>query len=587
MVDDVYFEEELRYLREESERFARMYPQRAQYLSLDSAKGGNPRFERLFEAFAFLSAGIRRRLDDEFPELTEGLTDTLWPQLLEPVPGTCIVEFASRTKTLQTCHTVGKGTNIFTAPNSDSDIGCRLLTTRDVIVNPFTLDKVECATSASGKDMLTLAFKMNQGTSLESLRVAPLRLYIHADLPLALRIRKLLLHDVYGITLRDDLGKTVQLYPSETFVEGGFGEDDNLFPEHRNVYRPLSLIKDYFTFPERFLFVDIFGLDSLPLGGESPSTLFLDVRFDKKIPGGTVLTKSNFRLYCVPAVNVFRRNAEPLYVDGERNEYEIIPDAAWPKCYTIHSVESVTGIDSATGERRIYGKFCKPGAPRAYSLRRERQPNGDSRVKLSMKGKQTEKGQVIKETLHIETWQTNGTLARKAVIGGKLCSSASSFPEFLTFENITNPNNPIHPPNSNEYLWKFISHLASMYSDFDDAEKLKDFLYAYDWAGMSQQSGMRGGADAKGKRPEIEAIMSVKFRAVDLAIGRSVVRGVEMNVAMNENIVTEEALFLLGTVLARALSGMASINTLLRLLFTMPVSGKTFEWCCQAGEKRE
>jgi type VI secretion system protein ImpG len=587
MVNDVYFEEELRYLREEGERFARMYPQRAQYLSLDSAKGGNPRFERLFEGFAFLSAGIRRRLDDEFPELTEGLTDMLWPQLLEPVPGTCIVEFTPRTEMLQKCHTVDRGAEIFTALNSDSDVNCRFLTTRDVIINPFTLDKVECATGTSGKDTLTLAFKMNFGANLESLRVAPLRLYIHADLPSALRIRKLLLHDVDGITLRDDLGRTVQLFPSETFVEGGFDEDDNLFPEHQNAYRPLSLIRDYFTFPERFLFVDIFGLDSLPRGGESPSTLFLDVRFDKKIPGGTVLTKSNLRPYCVPAVNVFRRDAEPLYVDGERNEYDIISDAAWPKSYTIHSVESVTGIDTATGERRVYGKFRKPGAPRAYSLRRERLPDGDSRVKLSMNGKQTEKGRVIKETLHIETWQTNGTLARKAAIGGKLCSSESDIPSFLTFENITNPNNPIHPPNSNEYLWIFISHLASMYSDFDDAGKLKNFLYAYDWAGMSQQSGIRGGVDVKGKRPEIEAITSIKFRAVDLAIGGSVVRGVEMNIAINENIATEESLFLLGTVLARALSGMASINTLLRLLFTMPVAGKTFEWCCQAGERRE
>ena len=586
MTNDVYFEEELRYLREEGERFARMYPQQARHLNLDSVKGGSSRIERLFEGFAFLSAGIKKRLDDGFPELTEGLVEMLWPRLLEPVPATCIVEFTPRPGVLQGSHTISKGTEMFTAPDSESAVSCRFLTTHDVIINPLTLDKAECTTGASGKDVLTLTFKIDPGIHPESLRLSPLRLYIRADLVSALRVRKSLLRDVEEAVVRDDLGRTVRLVPQDTFVEGGFAESDDLFPEHQNVNRPLSLIRDYFTFPERFLFVDIFGLDSLPCGDKPPSTLSLDVRFDRKIPGGAILTKSCLRLYCAPAVNVFRRDAEPLYIDGEKNEYDIISDAARPKCYAIRSVESVTGIDADTGERRVYSKFRKPGAPRSYSLRRERQPDGDQRIKLSMNGRQTENGRVIREMLHIESWQTNGTLARKVAINGGLCKPAPSFPNFITFENITSPNNPVCPPSSDEYLWIFMSHLSSMYSDFNDPEKLKSFLYAYDWIGMGQRGGTRSGADAWGKRPEVEAILSVTFKPVDLAVDRAVIRGTEMNVGIDENAATEESLFLLGTVLARALSCMASINTFLRLVFTMSISGRTFDWCCQAGERR-
>jgi len=585
MVNDVYFEEELRYLREEGERFARMYPQRARYLKLDSVKGGSSHIERLFEGFAFLSAGIKRRLDDGFPELTEGLVEMLWPRLLEPVPPTCIVEFTPRPGMLQGSYTISKGTEMFTPPDPDSAVSCQFSTTHDVVINPLALDKVECVTAASGKDSLTLAFKLDPGIRPESLRIAPLRLYIRAGLASALRIRKSLLCDVEEVVLRDDVGRTVRLVPKDTFVEGGFAESDDLFPEHQNVNRPLSLIRDYFTFPERFLFVDIFGLDSLPAGDRTPSALFLDVRFDRKIPSGASMTKSNLKLHCVPAVNVFRRDAEPLYIDGEKNEYGITSDAVRPKCYAIRSVESVTGIDAVTGERRVYNKFRKPGAPRSYSLRRERQPDGGQRIKLSMNGQQTEKGRLIKEMLHIEAWQTNGNLASKMAAGGGLRKPAPNFPNFITFENITTPDNPVHPPDSGEYLWIFTSHLASMYSDFNDAEKLKSLLYAYDWAGMEKRSGVRGKIDSWEKRPEVEAILSITFKPVDLAAGRAVIRGTEMNIVIDENAATEESLFLLGTVLARALSCMASINTFLRLVFTMPVSGKTFEWCCQAGER--
>jgi type VI secretion system protein ImpG len=585
MINDVYFEEELRYLREEGERFARMYPQRARYLNFGSAKGGNTRIGRLFEGFAFLSARIKRRLDDGFPELTESLVEMLWPRLLEPVPSACIVEFAPRPEALQGSYMINKGTEIFSAPDTSSVASCRFATTHDVSINPLTLQNAVYATGVSGKDTLTLAFKIDSCARPELLRLSPLRLYIRADFASALRIRKSLLRDVEEVTVRDDFGRTVSLIPKDTFVEGGFAETDDLFPEPQIVNRPLSLVRDYFTFPERFLFVDIFGLDSLPPGDNPRSILFLDVRFDRKIPGGAAMTKSSLRLYCAPAVNVFRRDAEPLYVDGERNEYDIIPDAVHPTCYAIRSVESVTGTDAVTGERRVYGRFRRPGAPRYYSLHRERLPDGDIRIKLSMNGRQTENGRIIKETLHIETWQSNGTLAGNPAVGGNLCYPAPDFPNFITFENITTPNNPIYPPDSDDYLWVFTSHLASTYSDFNDAEKLKCFLYAYDWIGMGQRNGIRGGADAWEKRPEVEAILSVSFKPVDLAVDRAVIRGTEMNVVVDETSATEESLFLLGTVLARALSCMASINTFLRVVFTLSVSGKTFEWCCQSGER--
>ena len=64
----------------------------------------------MFEGFAVLSANIKTQLNDGFPMLMEGLVGMLWLRLLEPVPGTRIVAFASRPGSLHGSQTTGKGT---------------------------------------------------------------------------------------------------------------------------------------------------------------------------------------------------------------------------------------------------------------------------------------------------------------------------------------------------------------------------------------------------------------------------------------------------------------------------------------------
>jgi len=582
---DVYYEEELRYLKEEGARFARKYPQRAGYLNLESAKDRDPKVEALFEGFAFLCAGIRERIDDALPSLAAGLTDLVWPQLLHPIPALCIAEFKPRPGTLQGAYTLPRGTPLFTDPDPATGVNCRFATTREVRVNPISIAGAETAASADGKDVLTINFKLDKGIRPEALHLSPVRIFINDELPAALHIRKMLLRHAEEVILSDDAGRSKTLPPRDVFAEGGFGEEDGLFPEPQRAGRALGLIRDYFAFPERFMFIDLYGLDALVRGGGSAaSALSLQIRFDRKFSAKAPLSRETFKLHCAPAVNVFRRDAEPIFVDGRRREYDLVSDAGRPECFAIHSVTSVAGIDSATGLRRNYERYRKTGGggQRFYSLRAEELSgdgllyNNDRRLKLSMNGRQTEGGRLIRETLRIETWQTNGALARKALTeGAALRKAAPDFPDYITFTNITKPNPPINPPGGDEYLWAFLSHLASAYTNFGDAESLKELLRAYDWGGRADL------------RPEIEAIRSVSVTPSDLSVDKAVIRGAEMNIVVDERAAPEDSLFLLGTVLARSLSCMASINTFLKLILTMPVSGKSYEWYCRSGERWE
>jgi type VI secretion system protein ImpG len=580
---DVYYEEELRYLKEEGARFARKYPQRAGYLNLESAKDRDPKVEALFEGFAFISAGIRERIDDALPELAAGITGLVWPQFLHPIPAICVAEFKPRAETLQGTCAIARGTPLFADPDPATGVSCRFATTRETRVSPISVREVYSAPSGDGKDALTITFKLDKGIRPETLDLSPVRLFINDDLPAALHIRKMLLRHAEEAVLSDDAGRSKTLPPQDLFAEGGFGEEDSLFPEPQRAGRALDLIRDYFAFPERFMFIDIYGLNALAEnGGSAASAMSLQIRFDRKFSAKVSLSRETFKLHCVPAVNLFRRDAEPILADGRRREYDLISDAGRPECFAIHCVASVVGIDSATGERREYGKYRKVGGgkQRFYSVRTEELSgdgllyNNNRRLKLSMNGRQTEGGRLIRETLHIETWQTNGALARKALTeGATLRKAAPDFPDYITFTNITKPSPPVNPPSGDKYLWTLISHLAGAYTNFGDAESLKELLRAYDWGG-------RGAL-----RPEIEAIRSVSIKPSDLSVDKAVIRGAEMNITVDEQAAPEESLFLLGTVLARSLSCMASINTFLKLILTMPVSGKSYEWYCRSGER--
>src|SRR5215470_3233388 len=82
-----YYNRELRYVRQLADAFARTHPKIAERLRLNpDGAADDPHVERLIEAFAYLTARIRFKLDDDFPEITESLLNVLYPALPGPHP---------------------------------------------------------------------------------------------------------------------------------------------------------------------------------------------------------------------------------------------------------------------------------------------------------------------------------------------------------------------------------------------------------------------------------------------------------------------------------------------------------------------
>src|SRR5918911_3855699 len=88
-----YYNRELSYVRRLATEFAEAHPKIAGRLRLGPDSSADPHVERLIEAFAYLTARIRFKLDDDFPEITEALLNVLYPHYLAPVPSMAIVQF--------------------------------------------------------------------------------------------------------------------------------------------------------------------------------------------------------------------------------------------------------------------------------------------------------------------------------------------------------------------------------------------------------------------------------------------------------------------------------------------------------------
>src|SRR5438034_6164958 len=88
-----YYERELLFIRQLAQEFAKQYPAAAGRLLLEPNRSADPHVERLIESFALLAGRIHHKLDDEFPELTEGLLGVLYPHYLAPVPSLGVVQF--------------------------------------------------------------------------------------------------------------------------------------------------------------------------------------------------------------------------------------------------------------------------------------------------------------------------------------------------------------------------------------------------------------------------------------------------------------------------------------------------------------
>ncbi|MGB7566299.1 MAG: type VI secretion system baseplate subunit TssF [Chitinivibrionales bacterium] len=574
-----YYEEELRYLYESGKEFAKAYPDRARFLNIDAVGDRDPYVERLFEGFAFLAARIREKIDDSFPELTESLINLMWPNFLKEIPAVAIVQFAPRAGLLQEARVLPRGSELLSNPVGPEHAICRFTTTADVRLAPVTLDSIEKSVDTKGKASLVFHFRLGPGVKWKNLSLGPLRLYLHAELPTALMLHEYLTTRVQSCKISfGAAGNSFEVAPDGAVTPSGLSSGESLLPQDSRSFRGYSLVLEYFAYPEKFFFVDLNGFDGIGAHDNASERFSFALSFNADFPPENPFTKDNFRMFCAPAANIFKKDADPVSVGGLETDYRVIADAAYPSSVFTHSIISVVGIDRATGERSTYEPLYsfetdQKKQAHTFTVQYRRGAHQQRDLYLSFGGELLSNGtggkgnEIRQENCSIEAWCTNGILPREELREGGINKPGANFPDYVTFANITRPTLPLSPPAEDDYLWTFLSHLSSTLTTLASPDAFKALLRQYDWSG------------SEGRGRKIEAIIDVTSKPVDYIVNGSSIRGIEFTVSLSEaNFLNSGDVRLFGQILKEFLAQYVSINTFLELVFVLKPSGATIRW---------
>lgn len=583
-----YYERELGYLRELSGEFAKRYPKIAGRLHLEGDVCEDPHVERLMEGFSFLTARIHRKLDDEFPEITEAFLEVLYPHYLRPVPSMTIAQFEldEANPGIATCYDIPRNKVLQTPPVQG--VACQFRTAYPVALWPIKLAqaKIEVADSSEYlrrnsrvAAVLTMTFSTLGNLTFGALKPDNLRLFLDGEPGLMHLLYQLLFTQVDHIQISDgsnDPAKSLTLQ-ADAIKPVGFDTDEGLLNYDARSFLGYRLLTEYFAFPEKFMFVDFAGLTKAPLA-QFGSTLQIRV-YLRRFPDDErharlmqTLEAGHLKLGCTPAVNLFKQAAEPIRITHQKNAYRVVADSRRQHGLEVYSIDSVRKVEKI-GTREIIEEV-RPFYSIQHSSRdaknlsywyakrssSTREDDPGTEVELSLADLSQRGATPETEVLSLELTCTNRDLPRQLPFGGnnaQFVVESGSAIECVRY--LRKPTPSLGVPVKRSLQWRLISHLSLNYLSLASQGKdaLQELLTLYNYTASSAISKQIEGIVAVDSKPGVSRIRGTHFAGF--------VRGTDVTITFDEEQYVGSGLYLFGSVLERFLGLYSAPNSFVRL----------------------
>lgn len=598
-----YYEMELSFLRRSGAEFARRYPQVASRLQLEANKCDDPHVERLLEGVAFLAGRIHQRLDHDAPELSEALLSVAYPQYVRPIPSMALVQFhldPDQGK-LTSGFEVPAGTALFSRPVDG--VPCRFRTAYDTTLWPLRVEsarweppqglRLRASRGVVGGLRLRIA---GDGVPVGSLGIERLRLHLHGDGSLPWLLYELLLSKAEAVVLRpaegrSDVQRTGRLEPV------GFGEREGMLPHPNRSFLPYRYLQEYFAFPEKYLFVDLCGLDAVrgEVWGDA---------FEVVIPIGTFerpdrqrvlengIDAGVFRLGCTPVVNLFEKTSEPVLLTHRHHEYPVVADArrrASTRIYAVEGVQPVMGGGrSPVVFEPLHGGVGRPQSGAGdrvlwYARRRDTGVIGgrEADVAISFADAEARLVRPDLDAVMVDLVCYNGTLPVRLPFGDEdgdfEMAGSGPIDRIVT---VVKPTHPVASPLGPTQMWRLISQLSVNYVSLvdDGPETLRQLLR------------LHNPSDRPGSEARIRSLVEIRgspgHARIDGAHGPAFVRGSRVEITLDEEGFAGGGAYLFAAVLDRFLGLSVSVNSFCQLTaFTRQRKEPLGRWPARSGRK--
>lgn len=609
------YQRELTYIRKLADAFAQEHPTEASQLGINEGNIDDPHVERLIEAFAYLTARVRRKIDDEFPELTDGLLDVIFPHYLAPIPSAAIVQFEldQSQGELTTGYEIKRHERVSVSDRSGTSCSYRTcydttvwpihLAHADLQRRPFT-DAPEMGASRDALGMLHLKLKCNSNKmtfgGFDAQRFDRLRFYLNGQDHHVMPLYELLMNDAVQIvvTCGDRVDDAI-VVGSDAIQPVGFTSKEALYPYPRRSFPGYGLLTEYFAFPWKFLFFDLRQVTSHPRAAESNELNFY-IYLDRDAPDlESFVGPSTFCLGCTPIVNLFNRHAEPITIEDYVSEHPIITDPRNPVASEVYSINRVRTASSESKTQEFSPLYSihtveNGRQSNSYWLSHRRQarnrvgrPLPGSDVYLSLTNRQLAPTDE-EVTLMVETTCLNRDLPRDLKSPQAALSSGGPFRSTTVRKG---PTTTVRPNHKRRGMWALVSHLTLNHLSIGDsgsepgevdregAAALRGILELYDFDNdKSAQQKIRG-ITAVHRRSCVD-------RLPDSPSGFA--RGVEVTVEFDEDQFKDpgQGLYLFASVIEQFLSMYCSINSFTKMRATTQREGRTIKtWPPNKGER--
>jgi type VI secretion system protein ImpG len=615
-----HYNKELRHLREMAGEFAREFPKIAGRLALDKDARDicpDPYVERLLEGFAWLAARVHLKLDAEFPRFTQSLLETVYPHYLCPVPSMAVVRFDPEEKdaALAPGVVVKRGTLLRSSVGKGERTACsfqtahevRLLPIRIAEVRYFTRDlsELNLAPELHAKAAIRVRLQVTAGVQFKEIALDPVTFFIRGADETPGQIYEQIFARKCALLVQSatERGKTLATLPASNIRRVGFADKEALLPPSPRSFEGYRLLREYFAFPQRFLFFETAGFaDAVKQCSDTQIDLVIALKEqDTRLEGR--IDATFFELFCSPVINLFSKQLDRISMSDRFSEFHIVPDRNRPLDFEVFELETVIGYGATAGEEREFRPFylakdtdVAAGAfyttnrvPRVLTAKEKqfgmKSAYSGTELYLSLVDANAAPYRSDLRQMGVRALCTNRHLAIQMAKGlGRTDFTMEVNAPVASIRVLAGPTLPRASQAEGRFSWRLVSHLALNYLSILDSKgqegagALRDILRLYTEPNDTHAA------------KQIEGLVSVHSRPVIRRVRTpgpiTFARGLEITVALDEMAFEGTGVFILGAVLEQFFAKYVSLNSFTETVIKTQQRGQVMVWPAQVGKRQ-
>ncbi len=615
-----YYNRELQHLREMGGEFAKEFPKIAGRLGLEELACADPYVERLLEGFAFLAARVHLKLDAEFPRFTQAVLETVYPHYLAPTPSMVVVRFDSDPGSglPPEGFPIPRDTVLRSIMGKGDQTACEYRTAHDVRLYPVQvtgaqyhtrdLGALEVPQQFGAKAAIRIRLQCAPGVKFSGLQLDSLTFHLRGTGETAARVYEQLFSGTAGVVVRPTSKpvKWSEVLGPSAVRQVGFADEEALLPYGPRSFQGYRLLKEYFAFPQRYMFVELAGLGGAVQRCEGAELDIIILTREANLDLEGRVDADTFALFCSPAINLFPRRADRIHLSDRFSEFHVVPDRTRPLDFEVYQVSRVVGHGTRSGEEQDFLPFFSETdfdadvsgsrayyvvnrAPRTASAREKqfgrRSNYAGSEVYVSLVDAREAPYRSDLRQLEVVTRCTNRDLPLQMPVGvGPTDFTMGIDAPVQAVRCVAGPTPPKASPAEGEIAWRAISHISLNYLSLADtnqqegAAALRDLLKLYGDESEEQIRKQIDGIKTISSKPVIRRLL----RPGPLAFAR----GLEATLTLDEAAFEGTGVFTIGAVLERFFAKYVSINSFTETVIKTVQRGEVMRWPARIGQRQ-